>query len=128
VAQTSDRHKREKDSTILVAVFAHRHLREKMEAKIRTELGEDQKEISFLDPRSALGAQWPTVILVVDVATCAPNALGLTNVMTRATTSVICVINTTRKPMKGKYGDIGRGVVVVVVLVGWRRWWWWWWW
>ena len=56
--------------------------------------------VSFADPYEINCCQYPCVILVVDLATCFASPFHLFLVMSRATTSLTCIVNTSTDPIK----------------------------
>jgi hypothetical protein len=56
----------------------------------------------FVDPKDALGAQYPIVFVVIDLESAACNLTRLVDAATRATTSLVLLWNKTRQLPLGK--------------------------
>ena len=80
------------DGEIRVLYLCHLSLVEKMKLKLTTN---ERKRVIFSDPKYVLGCQFPVVILAIDLATISLSCRDVTDVMTRTTVNLKCIVNET---------------------------------
>jgi hypothetical protein len=83
---------------VLVCCFTHCSLSKKIQDKLQA--SNSHIEMKFNDTHDVLGCQFASLLLILDLSTCNPNVAQITDALTRATTSVHCIINKTMVPFK----------------------------
>ena len=84
------------DIDVMVLYFCHMSLA----LSFSEELTNEEKErVTFLQSMEALGCQFPIVIFAADFASIAPNCQYVTDILTRVTVDLRCIINTSNSPM-----------------------------
>lgn len=86
---------------VLVVCFTHAHLRREIEKRLTRR--SPQHKMTFMDNREALGCQFSSVLLILDLSTCLLNEKVITDVLTRATTSLCCIVNKTLDPIISEF-------------------------
>jgi hypothetical protein len=86
-----------KDTEIYVSCYCHLLLTRRL---IQMFTEKERRHLRFSNSAEMLGCQFPVVVMVLDLSTCSPQPKTITDILTRTTTSLTCVINTSLKPMK----------------------------
>jgi hypothetical protein len=84
-----------KETEVMVSCQCHLSLTQRL---IEMFSEEERKYVRFSDCCDMLGCQFPVIVMVMDLSTCTPGPQYITDTLTRATTSVTCLVNTTLKP------------------------------
>ena len=81
------------------AIMVSPIMNSKLSEKVKDSMGTN-KSISFGDPAEITGCQYPCVVVLIDLFSCVASEYHLQQAMTRATTSLVCVVNTTHTPTR----------------------------
>ena len=84
-----------KDTQIHVLCLCHHLLARSIKGSLRPD---ESERVTLSAPEDILGCQFASVVVAIDMASIAPSFQHVTDMLTRATTIVKCVVNTSKKP------------------------------
>jgi hypothetical protein len=81
------------DHVVLITHLCHQKIVEDIKVNLVKNFPELKHRFAFIDPKHALGAQFPMVVVIVDLISAASNMTRLVDAATRATTKLMILWN-----------------------------------